>query len=72
MKTRRPESEHLRRLVADGLTPAQIAVRLGASTSSVRSWIHAEGLTIARPRVKSLGAWGPGAYVALPKLGGRP
>jgi len=39
----------LPRLVADGLTTAQIAVRVGRSPATVAEALHARGLTAARP-----------------------
>lgn len=70
MRPQRPDSGRLRRLIADGLTPAQIAERLGFKPQTVRQWLREEGLTVARPRQKALGTGGEGYRVALPQSRG--
>lgn len=70
MRPTRPSADRLRRLVADGLTPAQIAARLGVGRTTVYGWLRAEGLSVLRPRQKVLGTAGEGYRVALPQSRG--
>ena len=69
MRLTRPDADRLRRLVADGLTPSQMAARLGVTPGAVRGWLRAEGLTVLRPRQKAFSG-GEGYRVALPQSRG--
>lgn len=72
MRPARASADRLRRLVADGLTPAQIAARLGVAPSTVRQWLRQEGLAVLRPRQKAFGGWGKKQPEVLRKLGEAP
>lgn len=60
MRRERPTPDHLRRLVADGLTPKQIAERLGVGRSTVGGWLKDAKIANPTPGRQALGAWGDG------------